>query len=380
MSDLTWVEISKANFQHNLTSFRGLLGPGVDLLTVVKSNAYGHGLVEMGKLATEYGSDWLGVVNLDEALKLRLAGIKAPLLVLSFYPLEEVSVKAAIEQGISLVVYDFEQLEFLDKLAGELGEKARVHLKFDVGTTRLGVLADDEVVVDEFLTLAAKTENVEVEGVFSHLAASEEDEEFTRAQAKKFRWVVARAREVFGGEKKLITHLACSAAGMLSEDFQFDMARLGIAAYGLWPAEELREKMGPAVDLKPALAWKTKIIQIKTVSAGTNVGYGCSYKTKSEARIAVVPVGYWDGVDRHLSNCGEFLVKGRRCPIRGRVCMNLTMIDVTGIENLEVGETVTLIGKDGAEEVTADEWAGWIGTINYEVATRINPEIKRIYV
>jgi len=406
MTHLSWVEISRDNFRHNLTGFRGLLRPQTQLLTVVKSNAYGHGLVEMGKLAVEYGSDWLGVVSLDEALKLRAAGVKAPILVLSFWEKDEVEVSEAIEQGVSLVVYDYRQLDLLEQLAGKLKIAARAHLKFDVGTTRLGLLARE---AEEFLGRAFSCQNILVEGIFSHLAASEEDAEFTARQKDAFQKIVDLAGVMAdrAGCPRPLAHLACSAAGMLGHDLQFDMTRLGIAAYGLWPSENIRARMSGSFTLKPVLSWHTKIIQVKTVPAGTSIGYDCTYKTERDTQIAVLPVGYYDGIDRHLSNCGEFLVRGVRCPIRGRVCMNLTMIDVTGMENVRAGEEVTLIGEQagcptgkaprcaspacgrqafGVEGcptgrvVSADDWARWIGTINYEVVTRINSEIKRIYI
>lgn len=382
MSELTWIEIKISAFRNNLQEFHKLLKPQTQLLTVVKSNAYGHGLVEMARLAVEYGSGWLGVVNLDEALKLRAAKIEAPILVLSFWQKETVLVSEAIKQKVSLVVYDYEQLDFLNNLAEELNLKARVHLKFDVGTTRLGVLPSQ---AEEFLGRAYRAPYLSVEAIFSHLASSEEDQDFTLQQKKSLDEIIVLAQEIARAEKNNLplVHLACSAAGMLGQDFQYDLVRLGVAAYGLWPSTTIYEKMKvgqKSFDLQPVLSWKTQIIQVKTVPAGTFVGYGGTFKTEHETQIAVLPVGYFDGVDRGLSNCGEFLVRGKKCPIIGRVCMNLTMLDVTEIKDLRASETVTLIGEQDGAVISADDWARWLNTINYEIVARINPEIKRRYL
>jgi len=343
-------------------------------MAVVKSNAYGHGLTATAQPSVEALTDWFATVNLDEALALRKAGVKKPILVLSYYDLDQIN--DAISKNISLVVYDLKQAKALAQAAKKLKKKAKVQLKVDIGTSRLGMTRE------QIIPLAlevAKLDNVEIEGVFGHLAASEEDIDFTKEQLNLFEQVLFELYRV--GIEPKITHIACTAAALAFKNSHKAAIRLGVGLYGLWPSLEAKKqtlKIYPKFELRAALSWKTKIIQVKELKAGTFVGYGKTYQTHRKTMLAILPVGYNEGYDRGLGNLGHVLISGKRCKVLGRVCMNLIMVDVTDIKNVKVGDEAVLIGRQGKEEITADEIATLLGTINYEVVTRINPTISRI--
>lgn len=356
------VLISKPALLHNLRAYRRAIGD-VSVMAVVKSNAYGHGMVEVAK-AVEKDTDWFGVASGSEALELRQVGIKKPILVLSFY--ENGEIIDLIKKRASLAVYDLRQAKLISTAAKKLKKIANIHLKVDTGTSRLGIMPAD---VANFVDKLVRLPNLKIEGVFSHFAASEENLEFTRKQDILFNTII---EELEWRGLSLIKHIACTAAGLVSPGSNHDMVRLGIGLYGLWPSAVAKQKAG--FELKPALSWQTKIIQIKDLPKGAYVGYGITYQTKRPIKLAVLPIGYYDGYDRKLGNTGEVLIGGKRCKVLGRVCMNLIMVDVADVKNVKVGDRAELLGK----EITADELAKKIGTINYEVVTRINPLIPRI--
>lgn len=376
MKFTTWVEIKKQAILYNLRQFRKLIGPKVKLMAVVKSEAYGHGMIKVARIVQK-GADWLAIVNLQEALGLRKAGIKAPVLVLSYWQPDLANL--AIKKNIDLVVYSLAQAKLLSRLAKKLKKKAFVHIKVDTGTSRMGISVDKAL---EFFRKIKKLPGVEIRGVFTHYASSEEyNQTYTNWQTERFKKLLNQLEKE--GSQPLLVHAACSASTIVNPGTHFDMARIGISMYGLWPSEET-ERLAKAqkipFKLKPVLSWYARIVQIKTLPKNTCVGYGCTYKTKKKTKIAIVPVGYYEGYDRHLSKKGEVLIHGRRCKLLGQVCMNLTIVDVTRISNVRVGDRVVLIGKDRKEKITAKELAKKIGTINYEIVSRINPNIPRIYV
>lgn len=371
----TWLEVSKSAIQYNLGQFRKIIGPHVKLMVVVKSNAYGHGMIPIAKLAFNFGADWLGVVNLDEALELRKAKINHPILVLSYFPWDLEKVKKAIKLKIDLPVYDLKIARLLSKIASKLQKQARIHIKIDTGTSRLGVQIKDAV---NFVKKFQKLKNLKIIGIFSHYASSEEkDQTFTNQQTERFRNLLEKLRQ--DGINIPLAHIACSASTLINPQTHFEMVRVGVAMYGLWPSQNTK-KLASKIILRPALTWKTKIIQIKKIAKKVAVGYGCTFKTKRVTKLAILPCGYFEGYFRLLSNKGEALVAGKRCRILGRVCMNLMMVDVTKIKNAKVGDEVVLIGKQGSQEISADKIAKKIGTINYEVVAKINPTLPRIYV
>lgn len=370
----TWVEISQKNIVHNLRQFDALLGRGVRLMAVVKSNAYGHGLVLAAKIFTKSlrGREvWLGVDSVFEGAELREAGIKAPILVLGYTPDEDLSL--AFKHGLRLTVYNKETVSKLAKFKKNI----KIHIKLDTGTTRQGV--DDNKVL-EFAKFVKAYPQIEIEGLSTHYANIEDttDHSFAALQLKRFVAAVGVLEKA--GFKIPLKHTACSAAAILFPETHFNMARIGISLYGYWSSGEAKvsaAKKGQNLVLKPALAWKTVIAQVRDVPAGTPISYGLTEKTKRDGKIAVLPIGYFDGYDRGLSSVGEVLIKGKRCKVMGRVCMNMIMADVTDCGVVKPGDEAVLLGAEGSEIITAEEIARKLNTINYEIITRINPLIKR---
>ncbi len=377
----SWVEVSGSALRHNLKQYRRVLKPGASLLAVVKSNAYGHGLVLASQVAAKSGLvDWLGTASLAEALTLRAAGIKLPLLVLSYYhPLQVDELIRGIKAKISFVVYDTGAIKQLAVAARKARQRARVHLKIDTGMARLGI---DYRTANQYLRLIKGDKNLWLEGVASHLATAESRfTGFLQTQLENFDKFLMENNSLLGS--KIYKHIACSAAINTQIGAQYNLVRLGIGYYGLWPSldnEAMVKKTQPDFKLQPALTWKTNIIELQKLVTGVTVGYGRTYLTKRPLMMAVLPIGYWDGYDRKLSNHAQVLVQGKRCPVIGRVCMNITMVDVSQVKNVKVGDEVVLLGRQGRGEVTAERLAEKSGTINYETVTKINPLLKRILV
>jgi len=365
----SWVEISKSAILHNLSQFQKLAGEAVEIMPIVKSNAYGHGLILISKLISKKVK-WLGVVSLGEALALRKQGIKNNIFVLSYVPSRYL--KEGINQRIDLPLYDLTDAKIISQIAGCLKKKAFVHIKVDTGCGRIGVMPAEAV---KFVKAVKQYGNIEIRGIFSHFASSEENAGYTRIQLARFNAVLDALDQI--GINIPYQHIACSAAILIRPEVKFNFVRLGLGLYGLWPSARARQIAGksyPWLKLRPALTWKTKIIQIKTVSAGGKIGYGGTYVAKHKLKLAVLSAGYWEGYDRKLSNAGIVLIKNKKCPIIGRICMNLMMADVSKVKDVKLGDDVILLGMG----ITADDLADQIGTINYEVVTRINPLLPRI--
>jgi alanine racemase len=373
MSSLVWVELDSKAPDYNLKELRRSANKDTLFCAVVKSNAYGHGTALMLKLLPS--ADWFAVNSLEEGQGLRALGVKKPVLILGHVPIDRIN--EAVQADLQLTIYNQESIEALARL--NLYKKpARVHLKIDTGTGRQGVLPEE---VNDFVTDLKRREGIILEGVSTHFANIEDT--LNHDYAVKQLVVFKDALKIIKGQgmDPQIIHTACTAAVILFPETHFTMIRSGIGLYGLWPSREtyLSTIMGHrrAPDLRPVLTWKTKIIQIKTVPEGSNVGYGCTYKTTRETRLAVLPVGYADGYDRALGNMAYVLVKGKRAPVIGRICMNHTMIDVTDIPGVELENEAVLLGNSDHESITAETMAGWAGTINYEVVTRISPLLER---
>ncbi len=373
MGNKAWVEISKNNLVHNISEFKKLIGQEVKMMAVVKSNAYGHGLIGTAKVCEENGADWFGVDSVNEALELRKEGIKNPILVLGYTLFE--NLELAANNNISLIVYNKETIEKL----GELDQEIKIHIKVETGTSRQGIEPKE---LPEFIDLIKKYPKIKIEGASTHFANIEDtrDHSYAEGQLEKFKEAIKIFEDA--GIKIPIKHTACSAATILFPETYFNLVRVGISLYGHWSSGETlvsAESKNRKIDLKPCLTWKTKIAQIKTLKAGTPVSYGLTEKVSQDTKIAILPIGYWDGYDRGLSSVGNVLIKGRRCKILGRVCMNICIVDVSHVDDLQIEDEAVLLGKQGDEEITAEEIAARINTINYEVITRINPEIERIY-
>ncbi len=367
----SWVEIDRAALEHNLTAYKNIVTPAL-FAPVIKGNAYGHGLEVVAQVCQQSSAvDMLCVVSTNEALVLRMLGITKPIFVLSIV-LDHL--KASIEHDIEVCVYNVATATHLNTIARSLNKKVVVHVKIDTGLSRLGLRVEDAVsCIQELLLLS----HLVIKGIFTHLADSEcADTSFAHHQLAQFDAVLA-ALEMRGITIPL-RHTSCSAAATAHRPSHHTMVRSGIGIYGLWPSQENRlitQQYHPTFSLKPAMSWKTSIIHVQQVPAHSFIGYDRTHQVQHAATVATIPVGYWDGYDRELSNRGCVLVRGVLAPIIGRVCMNLTMIDVTNLA-AQVGDEVTLLGNH--EGITADDLARHCNTINYEVVTRINPLLPRV--
>jgi alanine racemase len=373
------VEVSRSALVHNIREFRRLIGRKRKFMAVVKANAYGHGLLEVAGIAMENGVDWLGVNSLDEGAALRDAGIEVPVLVLGYVPLR--GLEEAVARDLRLTVYNRETLARLSALSVRMGKTVPVHVKVETGTWRQGVPLKD---VAAFAGDVRKRTGLVLEGLSSHFANIEDTtkHDYPRRQLEAYR-TACREVEADGAAVPL-KHMSCTASTILFPEPGFNLARVGIGLYGLWPSKEtylscVLQKRKP-LSLEPVLAWRARIAQVKKVPAGAYVGYGCTYRTTRPTALAVVPVGYFDGYDRGLSNAAHVLVKGRRAPVRGRVAMDFFMADVTDVPGVKLEDEATLIGADGRERITAEDLAGLAGTISYEVLARINPLVPRVVV
>ena len=377
----TWIEISASHYRQNMAFFRKLLSPEVELCAVVKSNAYGHGMLSIARLARENGARSFCVHALDEALELRRAGFREDVLIMG--PVLRSRLSEVIEGNFRLAIFTRETLQELDRLTRQTNRSIRLHLKLETGTHRQGMETED---IPEFLEIIRRNPLLILEAAYTHFANIEDttNHEFAFEQLRIFREQVDFIRQ--RGFPNLRQHTACSAAILLFRETHFDMVRLGISQYGLWPSRETLvsyktiHQTGDERLLAPVLTWKTRVTQLKTVRRGQCIGYGCTYQTTRDSRIAVLPVGYADGYDRRLSNQSYVLIKGQRAPVRGRICMNLMMVDITDIPGVELEEEVVLLGQQGRERITAEHLASLVGTINYEFVTRINWGIPRFVV
>jgi len=365
-----WCEIDLSNLDHNIEQIKRIVGKTM-ILAVVKSNAYGHGIKEVGeRLSKNNKINYFGVNSVDEAIVLRQIGIKKPILVMGYVEKEDLNKVLNYDLEIELWGSDFAQ-----KLSSFSNKPFKVHIKIDTGVGRLGFSMED---FEESLDKIDSLDNIKIKGIMSHLAAVEEGYmDYTRGQLEKFR----KACKFF--EKrgfKGIKHIGATSAIFAYPEAYFDMVRLGIGLYGLWPSEETKKMSISKVNLKPLMSFKTKIVYIRDVKRGSNIGYGCSYKAREDMKVAILPLGYYEGLDRRHSNISHVLVNGLRVKIVGRVCMNMTMIDITEIgEKVKVGDEVVIFGKSDGDEITAEEFTGQIETIAHEMTTKIPYFVKRIY-
>ncbi|KKS45360.1 MAG: alanine racemase [Parcubacteria group bacterium GW2011_GWA2_42_18] len=364
----TWVEISKKSVKSNLRLIRSLLGKNCRLMAVVKSNAYGHGFQTMTEEVLKAKADWLGVDDLDEALCARKINRHVPILVFGYIP--PARLLEAARAGISVTISNFEALAIARRLSS-----LKIHIKVDTGLGRQGFLPREAIRVARVL----KKNRVIIEGVYSHFASVENPRNI-KYSCRQASTLMRFAKVLKTDGYNPLVHIASSAAVLLYPEFHLDMVRSGISVYGLWPSEEIKklgEKRG--LKLKPALTWKTIVSEVKTLPKGSGVGYDLSVHLKRKTRIAVLPVGYWHGYPRSLSNRGVVLVRGQKARVLGRVCMDMAMINVSDISGVRRGDEVVLIGRQGKREISVEELAKRAGTINYEIVTRINQDIQKVY-
>ncbi|MEP7290591.1 MAG: alanine racemase [Chloroflexota bacterium] len=362
----SWVEIDLDALANNVRGLKALVGENVTLMAVVKANAYGHGAVPVARTALINGAGYLAVASIGEALELRSAGIEAPILVMSYTPAQVI--RQAVSENITVTVYDFELARAYDRAAREAGGRLRVHVKVDTGMGRLGILAAD---VMPFFRSILPLNHLDIEGIFTHFSAADEDPSYTHHQIEAFRQVIAPLRAA--GFSFKYVHAANSAGMLLTRDAHFNAVRVGLAMYGLSPSASVRVPETFA----PVLSWKTVIAQVKTLPPGHPVGYGNTYQTQGYERIAVLPVGYSDGLRRAPQTWGYVLVKGQIAPVIGRISMEKTTINVSHLPDVAIGDEVVLIGRQGDLTLSADEIAERLGTISYEVVCAILPRAPR---
>jgi alanine racemase len=364
----TWVEVDLEAVAYNVRQIKEIIGPEVEILAVLKADAYGHGAITVARTALNNGAAFCGVASVNEGVRLRDGGVDAPILVLGYTPAW--LARDALLHDVTLTLYDADVARAFSRAATDLRRTARVHIKVDTGMGRLGLLPDQVVpFVEEIRDLPG----LDLEGIFTHFSVADDaDLEYTCWQLARFQDVLARLAEI--GVTFRIVHCANSAATLRLPRAHFNMVRLGLAMYGLQPSPHVPLPPG----FRPALAWKTTIAQVKNLPPGSYVSYGNTYRTEKEETIAVIPVGYADGFRRAPTRWQAVLVRGQRAPIVGRVCMDQTMINVSHIPNVRVGDDVVLIGRQGDDEITAEEVADWLGTINYEVVSEILARVPRV--
>lgn len=373
----TWIEIDTRALRHNAEQFLRTIPKETRLMAVIKSNAYGHGLSLVARQLSNFqfsipnfqkGKIWFGVDSIVEALRLRKDGIKNPILVLG-HTLPARMVGAA-GHNIVVSVANFETLAVIAALL----KRPQFHLKFDTGMCRQGFLPGDMPRLIAFL----RQSRLKPHGVFTHFVSAKDPDDtvFTRRQFKAFTKMVDALKAA--GYSEHICHAAATGGTLLFPETHLDMVRIGIGIYGYWPSEESRDtKHISRLKLKPVLTWKSIIAEVKRVPKGSRVGYDGTERVRRDTIMAVIPIGYWHGYDRGLSKIGTMLVRGKRAKVLGRISMDMTVIDVTDIPKVRVGDEAVLIGAQGKNAILADELAAKINTTAYEFLTRINPLIMR---
>jgi alanine racemase len=367
--NLTWAEIDLDAIAHNARELKRLIGEKTGLMAVVKANGYGHGAVPVAEVALDNGASSLAVHRTLEGVQLRQAGITAPVLIMGYtLPAEAETI---VRWDLTPTVNTLEQAQALSAAALHQEKVLPIHVKVDTGLGRFGLLPDEVV---DFVRAISKLPGLTLEGLYTHFAmADAADKAYTLQQFEVYLEVVKRLEGA--GFTIPIQHVANSAATLYLPETHLDMVRCGITLYGLLPSDEVK----PTISMRPAMALKSRVARVRTLPTGSSISYGCTYTTTEPTRVALVPVGYGDGYHRLISNRGQVLICGRRAPIVGRVCMDQFVVKVSDIPNAQQDDEVVLLGRQGDDEISAEEVASWTGTINYEVTASILPRVKRVY-
>jgi alanine racemase len=364
-----WVEINQNAIAHNVRQIKSLLSGKTGLMAVVKADGYGHGAVRVAEIALEAGANCLAIATLGEGIELREAGITAPILVLGAINTPD-EIKAVQAWNLQPTLCNNQQALVFSETLTAMGQVLPVHIKLDTGMSRLGM---NYTQASEFVELIQKLPNLQLKSIYSHLATADDpDPTMMNRQQERFNQAIAKIKSQ--GIKLPCLHFANSAATLTDQSLHYDLVRIGLALYGLYPASHLKTK----VNLKPVLQVKARITQVKTITEGTGVSYGHRFIADRDMAIAVVGIGYADGVPRNLSNQLQVLVRGQLVPQIGSITMDQLMIDVSKIPNLQPGEIVTLIGKDGDLEISADDWANQLGTISWEILCGFKHRLPRV--
>lgn len=369
----TWIEIDTKKLRANVSEFLKLIPPHTKCMAVVKSNAYGHGIVGVSRTLATFPEfkkrGWFGVDSIVEAVRLRKEGITLPVLVLGYVVPERI--EEASKHKISVTISTFQTLA----RAAALKKPISAHLKFDTGMHRQGFYMTD---IPAILRRLKRAPAITCEGIYTHFASAKDihNPRETDKQWKLFSDIADIFQACY---PRIIRHASASGGTLLFPQTHADLVRIGMGLYGYFPSQESKKQLSRRVRLQPILQWKSIVSEIKTVEKGEGIGYDLSEHLKHKSTIAIIPIGYWHGFDRGLSSIGEVLVRGKRAKVLGRVSMDMIVVDVTGIDGARVGDVVTLIGTDGNEDLWGEEIARHIGTTVYEVLTRINPLIYKIY-
>jgi alanine racemase len=367
----THVRVHLDNIRHNIEGIRKAVGAGRKILIAVKANAYGHGAVEVSRMAQEAGVNWLGVATVPEGIQLRAAGIQLP--ILKFSPTFPEEMAAAVDNGITLAICDSESAQGLQAACNEVKKQVNIHMKVDTGMGRIGVTPNNAPGLAVFIEKSCP--DVHLQGIFTHLPVSDAgDNEFTHTQIAKFKETIAKVETAIG-RKIEISHCSNSGAVLGYPEAWLDMVRPGIMIYGYYPDQRTPH----TIQLKPGMSFLTRVSFIKKVAKGTSIGYGRTWVAGQDTIIATIPAGYADGFNRLWSNTGRVLINGKSYPVVGRVCMDQSMVDLGPETDIKVGDEVVLIGKSGEAEITCDEWAEKLHTITYEITSQINQRVARIY-
>ena len=368
--NLTWAEIDLDAIAHNTRELKRLIGEKTELMAVVKANGYGHGAVPVAETALDNGASRLAVHRVLEGVQLRQAGITAPVLIMGYsLPAQADTV---VRWDLTPTVNTMEQAQALSAAASRQGKVVSFHVKVDTGMGRFGLLPHEVV---DFVQAISELPGLALEGLYTHFAVADAaDKAYTLRQLEIYLEVVKRLEEA--GFTVPIRHVACSAAALDLPQTHLDMVRCGIVLYGLRPSNEIE----PTIPLRPALTLKSRVARVRTLPADSSISYGRTYVTTEPTRVALVPVGYGDGYSRFLSNKGQVLIRGRRAPIVGRVCMDQFVVKVSHIPDVQQDDEVVLIGRQGDDEISAEEVAAWAGTINYELVTSLLPRVTRVYL
>ena len=364
---INYAEVNLDHLAGNFTAIKKRVGKEVKMAPLVKAEAYGHGMVEVARKLASLGADMLGVFSVAEGAILREEGMGLPILVLSGFWLEEA--EAVVHYGLTPAVYNLEMAEALSREGGRLGKKVSCHIKVDTGLNRLGV---DFSQAAELALKVASLPNIEVEGIFSHFVFDEPGNEVDEEQIRRFRRVLSQLEE--RGMRVPLVHMANSNGVVSYPNSWFNMVRPGKLLYGCPP------KGGVIPGIKPVLSVKSRVFSLRGVPPLTPLSYSHTYKTERASIIATLPIGYADGLSRLLSSNGEVIIRGRRAPIVGVVCMDYVLVDVTDIPGVKVGDEVTILGRDGDEEITAREIAERMGVVLEEVLCHLGSSLPRVYV
>ncbi|WP_027249970.1 alanine racemase [Planktothrix agardhii] len=371
-----WVEVNLGAIAENIRQLKGLLSPQTKLMAVVKADAYGHGAVSVAKTVCQAGAEWLAVATLPEGIELREAGIKQPILLLgAIHTAEEV--QAIAHWQLQPTLCTPQQALLFSETLNKLDQSLAVQIKIDTGMSRLGTPWQQGL---EFFKLVQRLPNLELAGIYSHFATADSpDLTVMRQQHYRYENVINEIRDHWQSDADPqfpLLHIANSAATLADRNLHYDMVRIGLSVYGLYPATHLTS----VVTLKPAMQIKARVTQVKTIEAGTGVSYGYQFIAKKQTKIAVIGIGYADGIPRNLSNKIKVLIRGQLVSQIGTITMDQIMLDVSEIPDLQVGEVVTLLGEDGEYSISADDWANTIGTISYEILCGFKHRLPRVNI